>query len=176
MATTRIPERASPVEFFEQSVAPVVFERLDELFPEFGFQRDSQGWRATNSETTHAFFGARAERVVCHQIGGFYVHGQGAVPWLSHLESGAMPRGRDYVDAVRRLARPAGVDTAPIDGGLRSPQHDPLPAMSVREAWFQHAVELMAHSGRGARGRTYLESRGISDLATLDGLVGIAPL
>lgn len=112
---TRLPGRASPVAFFEEQVAPVVFERLDELFPEFGFTRDQHGWRATNNETTRAFFGARADRVVCHQIGGFYVHGQGPVPWLSHIESGAMPRGRDYVDAVRRLAQAAGIDTtAPV--------------------------------------------------------------
>ena len=47
MAATRLSERPSPVAFFEQQVAPVVFERLDELFPEFGFTRDQHGWRAT---------------------------------------------------------------------------------------------------------------------------------
>lgn len=174
--TRRSSERTSPVAFFEQYVAPVVFERLDELFPEFGFTRDRDGWRATNDETTHAFFGARADRVVCHQSGGFYIHGQGPVPWLSHLESGTMPRGREYVDAVRRLARTAGVDTAALDESRPSGRHDPIPAMAAREAWFQHAVELLDHSGRGANARAYLASRGITALESVEGLVGVAPL
>ncbi|MDP9258664.1 MAG: toprim domain-containing protein [Actinomycetota bacterium] len=174
MAATRSSERASPVTFFEQAVAPVVFERLDELFPEFGFVRDHHGWRATNDETTRAFFGARAERVVCHQRGGFYIHGQGAVPWLSHLASGAMPRGRDYVDAVRRLAHAAGIDTTPLDQSNHTQRRDSgVPA--VRVAWFQHAVELLRDPARGAGVRAYLGSRGITNLDVIEGLVGVAP-
>jgi DNA primase len=175
MAATRLNERPSPVAFFEQQVAPVVFERLDELFPEFGFTRDQHGWRATNSETTRAFFGARAERVVCHQSGGFFIHGQGPVAWLSHLESGAMPRGRDYVDAVRRLAHAAGVDTSPLDRAESPVAQRDSGVAAVREAWFRHSVELLRHPTRGADGRAYLASRGITDSLAIGGLVGVAP-
>jgi len=175
MATARTSELASPVEFFDQQVAPVVFQRLDELFPEFGFTRDQRGWRATNDETTRAFFGARADRVVCHKSGGFYVHGQGPVPWLSHLESGAMPRGRDYVEAVRRLAHAAGVDTTSLDHPQRATTVRDSGVPAIREAWFQHAVDLLGHPARGADARAYLESRGITQLAAITGLVGVAP-
>jgi DNA primase len=175
MATARTSERASPVEFFDQQVAPVVFERLDEIFPEFGFTRDQHGWRATNDETTRAFFGARADRVVCHRSGGFYIHGQGPVPWLSHLESGAMPRGRDYVEAVRRLAHAAGIDTTPLDKPQHARTHRDSGVTAIREAWFQHAIDLLDHPARGADARAYLESRGITRLDALTGLVGVAP-
>ena len=175
MATARTSELASPVEFFDQQVAPVVFQRLDELFPEFGFTRDQRGWRATNDETTRAFFGARADRVVCHKSGGFYVHGQGPVPWLSHLESGAMPRGRDYVEAVRRLAHAAGVDTTSLDHPQRATTVRDSGVPAIREAWFQHAVDLLGHPARGADARAYLESRGITQLDAITGLVGVAP-
>lgn len=172
---TRLQERPSPVAFFEQQVAPIVFERLDELFPEFGFTRDQHGWRATNNETTRAFFGARAERVVCHQSGGFYIHGQGPIPWLSHLESGQMPRGRDYVDAVRRLAQAAGIDATPLDQPQRAASARDSGIAAVREAWFHHSIELLQHPTRGADARAYLAARGIRQLEVIEGLVGVAP-
>ena len=46
---------------------------------------------------------------------------------------------------------------------------------AIREAWFQHAVDLLGHPARGADARAYLESRGITQLDAITGLVGVAP-
>jgi hypothetical protein len=51
---------------YEDEVLPVLTERLDTAFPEFGWRRDANGWVATNEEFTHTALGARADRVVCH--------------------------------------------------------------------------------------------------------------
>ena len=176
MAATRLNERASPVAFFEQQVAPVVFERLDELFPEFGFTRDHHGWRATNSETTRAFFGARAERVVCHQSGGFYIHGQGPVAMAQP------PRERRHATRARlRRCRPP-----PRPRGRRRHQSSRSSRVAsraarlrashaIREAWFQHAVELLRHPRAEPMAAPTSHRAASTDTQAIEGLVGVAP-
>lgn len=167
----------TPVTFYEQIVAPVVFERLDAVFPELGLVRDQRGWRATNEDATHAFFGARAERVVCHKIGGFYIYGAGAVPWLAHLGAGDVPRGRDYVEAVRRLAQTVGVDTSPIEHPAPRAAPGAARLRDVRETYFKRCVETYQHTKRGAAARAYLAERAIlgTNAAEITGLLGVAP-
>jgi hypothetical protein len=59
-------DRPGVADFYERDVLPVLAARLDEAFPEFGWRRDPQGWRATNQGFTHAVLGVRADRVICH--------------------------------------------------------------------------------------------------------------
>ena len=113
--------KPNPKDFYENDLLPAVFDRLPEVFPDFGFVRKGKGWTATNKDATKAQLGVRADRVICNRPGGFYIHGGGPVSWLEHLE-GHQPRGADFVSAVRNLADLAGVDTSPLDQELTPEQ------------------------------------------------------
>ena len=60
------PSQQSIGDFYTDVVLPALAERLDIVFPEFGWKRDARGWVATNEEMTHRALGVRAERVVAH--------------------------------------------------------------------------------------------------------------
>ena len=152
---------ASAVDFYTDAVLPALAERLDQAFPEFGWRRDARGWVATNEEHTHSLLGVRAERVVAHGPAprGFLVHGGDAVLWTAYLSGGAVPRGEDFVGAVKELADRAGVDPAPIE---RARPRD------RRADLLQAFVDLSRDeltSERGAQARDYLRGRGLSDEA-----------
>src|SRR5689334_4580926 len=110
------PARPNVADFYERTVLPALMARLDHAFPEFGWQPDPRGWRATNQHYTHAHLGARAERVICHGDAprGFLVHGTGPILWTTHVNDGPA-RGREFVAAVRQLAARADIDPAPLD-------------------------------------------------------------
>lgn len=110
--------KRTPVEFYEEQVLPAVFASLDTVFPELKLKPKGRGWTATDNETTHARFNARADRVVCNRPGGFLVHGGDAVSWLAYLRGGTFPKGADFVEAVKELARLAGVDPSPLEREL----------------------------------------------------------
>jgi len=42
------PDRLGIADFYEHEVLPALTERLDQAFPEFGWERDPRGWHATN--------------------------------------------------------------------------------------------------------------------------------
>ena len=89
-------------------------------FPEFGWRRDAQGWVATNYEHTKAQFGVRADRVVAHALPllprGLYIHGEDRmVLWTEYVNGGVVPRGADFIRAVKEIAERAGVDPSRLD-------------------------------------------------------------
>ena len=153
-----MPDRTSVTDFYEQEVLPALAGRLDVAFPEFGWRRDDRGWRAGNEDFTHATLGARADRVVCHGEAprGFLVHGQGPVLWTTYVNDGRLARGRDFVEAVRRLAERAGVEAGRID---RPPTPSERKASLLHDAFGACRSELV--SERGVAARDYLERRGI---------------
>src|SRR5918994_387850 len=104
----------SIVDFYTDVVLPALAERLDAAFPEFGWRRDGRGWIATNEVMTHRMLGARAERVVAHGPAprGFLVHGGESMLWTAYVNGGHVPRGADFLRAVRELAGRAGVDAS----------------------------------------------------------------
>ena len=163
------PKRTpSPVDFYEEQVLPEVFSRLDAVFPELGLRRKGKGWEATNKETTKARFGARAARVVCNRPGGFLVHGGDAVSWLAYLKGGtATPTGADFVEAVKDLARAAGVDCSPLERELTPEESANLQGRQRRGDLLEDFVALthealLAAAGKSARaylvGRTFTET------------------
>jgi hypothetical protein len=158
-------------EFLEQTVLPALQERLDLAFPEFGWKRDVLGWVATNEETTHSVLGVRADRVVAHGPGppGFLIHGGDAIPWTAYVNGGQLPRGREFVQAVRELATRAGVDTAPIDQSQPRDRRTDL----LHDFFTLCRIELRGE--RGERARRYLEVRGLPADA-IDGCgLGVVP-
>jgi replicative DNA helicase len=156
------------VDFYEEQVLPEVFSRLDAVFFELGLKRKGKGWEATNKETTKARFGARAARVVCNRPGGFLVHGGDAVSWLAYLKGGtATPTGADFVEAVKDLARAAGVDCSPLERELTPEESANLQGRQRRGDLLEDFVALthealLAAAGKSARvylvGRTFTET------------------
>src|SRR5918996_6028509 len=148
-------ESRSITDFYTEIVLPELQERLDRAFPEFGWKRDRLGWVATNEEHTHARLGVRAERVIAHGPAprGFLVHGGDSMLWTAYLNGGAIPRGADFVHAVREIAERAGVDSSPLD----------RPEPRDRRADLLHDFFVLCRrdlsSERGARARDHLEGR-----------------
>jgi DNA primase len=145
------------VDYYTDVVLPALAERLDAAFPEFGWRRDTRGWVATNEETTHRVLGVRAERVVAHGPAprGLLVHGGEPMLWTAYVNGGQVPRGVDFLNAVRDLAERAGVDASPLD--RREPRDR---RAEVLEDFFHLARREFAGEG-GQAARTYLESRGL---------------
>ena len=146
-----------PSDFYAEMVLPTLQERLDRAFPEFGWRRDAHGWVATNEQHTHALLGVRAERVVAHgpiPPRGFLVHGGDSMLWTAYVNGGTIPRGLDFVHAVKEIAERAGVDPSPLD----RPQPRDRRA-DLLQAFFDNCRRELG-SERGIAARAYLERRG----------------
>jgi hypothetical protein len=156
-------------EFCDEVVLPAVMEQLDQLFPEFGWRRDSRGWVATNRAHTKAVLGARANRVVAHEPFGFLAIGGESMLWTSYLNGGTKPEGADFVRIVKELATRAGVDTSPIER-----QALPDRRAELRETFFELSRRELA-SDRGANARAYLDQRGFPLEAIGDSRLGVVP-
>ena len=157
-------ERIGPVDFLEREVLPALFERLDAAFPEFGWERKGRGWTATNRAHTKESLGVRPGRVVCNAPFGFLVHGGEPTSWTAYVSGGAAPRGRDFVEAVRKLADLAGVDASPLDRPLSPEEEARVHEREARAARLEkHAArmaEFFMEPSLGFGARSFLETRG----------------
>jgi DNA primase len=158
-------------DFYTETVLPVLAERLDHAFPEFGWRRDAHGWVATNEQHTHARLGVRAERVVAHGPAprGFLVHGGEPMLWTAYISGGNVPRGQEFIHAVEEIAQRAGIDPAPIS---RAEPRDRRPDL-LRE-FFAHCQRQLV-SEPGAKARAYLEQRGFPTDAIETVGIGLVP-
>ena len=169
----------SPVTFYEEEVYPAVFDSLDRVFPELKLKRTSRGWTATDEAETHAVFGARADRVVCNRPGGFLVHGGEAVSWTAYVSGRtSTPTGADFVEAVKELARRAGVDLSPLERELTPAEAAEVKTRERRRDLLEVFVEkahaaLLADVGKAAR--EYLVGRGFSEDKLEDLPLGFYP-
>jgi len=169
-----IEDRQQPVrasDFYTETVLPTLAEHLDHAFPEFGWRRDARGWVATNEQHTHARLGVRAERVVAHGPAprGFLVHGGEPMLWTAYLNGGSVPRGADFVRAVRELAERVGVDPSPLERSQPPDRRADL----LRDFFGFCRFELVGEGGAEARG--YLERRGFPNEAIADSGLGVVP-
>jgi DNA primase len=167
-----IAARTGIAAFYEGDVLPALTQNLDRAFPEFGWQRDARGWRATNQAFTHATLGVRADRVVCHGDAprGFLIHGQGPVLWTTYINDGHPARGREFVDAVRNLADRAGIENERLD---RPPTNAERKG-AVLHAAFAFCQRELA-SDRGHAARDYLHHRGIPQDRLANSGLGLMP-
>lgn len=161
----------SPVEFLDERVLPVLFDRLDAAFPEFGWRPTRDGWRATRRVDSLPN-APRPDRVVCNRPCGFLVHGDGPTSWTAYVNGGTPPSGVDFVAAVRKLAGLAGVDSSPLDRPLtpeEAASHERRERRSdLLETFVAQAQAALLDESHGVA-RNYLAGRGFpeKDLADL---------
>src|SRR5688572_9075813 len=102
----------SLTDFLDHDLFPALYRVLDQAFPEFGFRARPQSWVATNEVHSRTLPGSpRPDRVECYTNTpfGFTVHGGEFVPWLAYVSGGHMPRGGEFIEAVKQVARKAGL-------------------------------------------------------------------
>ena len=177
--------KVSPVDFYDNTVLPALHERLDSVFPAFGWRRDSRGWVATERDFTKTLPGApRPDRVVCHNPSGFLVHGGTPTSWVAYIHADLVgdayqrPKGSEWFAAVRRLAVLAGVDPAPLEVQETAEETERREQRERREALLEAVLvevqnELASECGAGAR--AYLVERGFAEKRLPDLPVGLFP-
>jgi hypothetical protein len=139
-----------PTDYLVEEVLPALFERLDAAFPELGWRRRGRGWEAASPDGRH---------LVCTSPRAFHVDGGEARSFLSYVNGGVVPRGREIVSAARSLAQLAGVDFGPLE---REPGAADLARFeaaerrrSLIETFASHAHALLV-GPRGKYARTHL--------------------
>src|SRR5262249_7757733 len=161
--------------YYLEQVVPVVFERLPQVFPEFGWRPDARGWFATDQQFLHARFGVNARRVVAHVRAdgklpeGLLVHGGYSMLWTEYLNGGTVPKDAEFARVVREIAERAGVDTAPLEH-----PRPRAPRWELSERFFDLARSELTCE-RGAKARAYLERRGFPTEAIENSSLGVAP-
>ncbi|HWE38065.1 MAG TPA: hypothetical protein VG406_15955, partial [Isosphaeraceae bacterium] len=157
----------------EEAVYPALFVRLAEAFPEFAFEDRGECWVATSCPVGFPRPGeeVRPDRIMCYANSsfGFMIHGLDFLTWLTYLNRGVRPTGREFLAAARELCRRARV---PVPGQAASGDGAILQA----ERWERRraaVVAVLAHCRQRIRGddpgavaaRLYLHGRGLDDAA-----------
>lgn len=161
--------------YYLEQVVPAVFERLPQVFPEFGWRPDARGWFATDQAFLHARFGINARRVVAHRLAdgkppeGFLVHGGYSMLWTEYVNGGTVPKQAEFARVAREIAERAVVDTAPIDHPRPRDRRSEL-----FECFFELARSELGGEG-GAAARAYLEQRGFPAEAIESSSLGVVP-
>jgi hypothetical protein len=103
------------VDFYEQRVLPVLFERLDRAFPELQWTRNGEGWTGIAPSASNEV-AASCVRLHCKHPWGFVDSSGNAISWLTHTHGGEPPAPGLLVETMRKLAARAGVDDEPLKG------------------------------------------------------------
>ncbi len=157
-----LPFGRSLKELLEGEILPALFERLDRAFPEFGWKANQRGgWTASNREFTKKEFGARPDRVVCNKPFGFLVHGGEPLSWLAYVNSSVPPQGAQFPEAIRELAKRAGVSfpERELTAAERETVDRENREISLRKSFWAIAREALGGKA-GDRARAYLLERG----------------
>jgi putative DNA primase/helicase len=152
--------------FLEKDVFPTLWNRLDSAFPEFGFIKKGKYWMATVESITRGLPGSpRPDRVLVYQNTpfGVVIHGAEFITWIAYVSGTPSPRGKQFIEAVRKLAELAGV---PFPESISKPKDR---QQELFEAVFNFTqVELLGP--RGERARLYLEKLRGLPMSILPGL------
>lgn len=157
----------SPVDFRDEVVLPALFERLDQVFPEFEFRRTSASWWTARKNPPGYSYGAEEGKLTASRFGfGSFKASRPFVPWTAYVNGGETPTGRDFVDAVRKLAEAAGVDASVLDreltpGELR--RRDELDRrQALLETFFSQSQAALCGEA-GLEAVAYLVDRGFPE-------------
>lgn len=159
----------TPLELYEREIVPAVFERPDAVMPEAGWKRVARGWQATNREFTKGRFGVRPDRVMVYADApfGIQIHGRGFVTWVSFIAGQSKPAGQAFVDAVKELARRAGVDASCLDRRLTPEETKRAEERHRRQDCLETFLgiaraALVSDAPQAVRAREYLAGRGFT--------------
>ena len=151
-------------DFLDHEVYPVLFDRLDRAFPEYGFYRWAEHWVATTDATRALPGSPRPERVYCYSNRPWclVIHGGNPVRLLDLVNGGTKPTGADYPEAVRKLSDLAGVpfqerQVSPEEAKRHAKRHARRSALEA--VCFLCRTTLLSDGGKAAR--AYLEGRGL---------------
>jgi putative DNA primase/helicase len=158
--------RPSLTEFYEREVLPRLTAELLFTHEAHRFHRDNGKWRGGcprhESESGTAFYldtKTLAWRCPACQVGG------GPVQYLFWLQGGkGSPRGRDFVDIVRKLAELVGVPFPERE--LTDEERERARRRDARRAVLAAVIEYGEEalwSDAGTAARAYLRERGLDD-------------
>lgn len=154
--------------YLSQRVYPALFDRLDSVFPEFGWTLRGGHWTASKWPPSFPYpvEHENPDRLNVYPDRPYWikVHGHTGVRFLDYVNGGRRPNGAEFVSAVRKLCDLAGV---------RFPERSLMPDQledlrktdarrSVLETVMGHAQERLWASG-GESARAYLHERGFTD-------------
>jgi replicative DNA helicase len=163
-------------DYLDREVYPALFARLDSAFPEFSWRRRGGNWTASTwpSAFPYAVERENPDRLVVYSDRPHWIklHGHGGVRLLDYVNGGRKPEGDEFLQAVRKLAELAGVDTSPLDRELSSAEaeevHRREARRSVLDVAMDHAREVL-WSARGEKARRYLtEQRKLTEAEVRD--------
>lgn len=117
-------ESMRPSDFYDDEVVPALRDGCVTAYPEFGFKKHPKGWVATIDP---GVFGVRPDRILVHRNAPFYIsiaespkNGLG-MTWVQYENGGEQPKGKLYIEIVRRIAEKLGVDASILDAEKLTP-------------------------------------------------------
>lgn len=165
------------LDFHDTVVRPALEAGLDRAFPEFGFVPKSGGWwKATKAPPGFEDYGVREGKLTANRRGvRSFKTSRVFVLWEAYVlgrHADDMPAGRDYYEAVVKLAGLLGLDASVLDRG-RTPEQLAKEEAKVctndlLEDFHELLNGLLNHDEpgplkeKGDAARAYLRGRGFS--------------
>ncbi len=159
-----------PGAFLDDVVIPALYHRLPLAFPEFGFEEKGAKYVATSWPPGFPLTveHENPERLCVYENRPAWikVHGHGVVRLVDYVSGGTKPTGREFVEAVRRLAELAGVDPSPLEREATPEQLEAARQREERRLTLEVAADHMQAvfwSEAGAEARAYFLGRGFTE-------------
>lgn len=154
--------------WLQNELYPELWNKLPQIFPEFGFISKNSHFQATNKNTTKLLPGQpRPDRVCVYPKSafGFQIHGESFITWISYLNSFQKPLGQDYIIVIKELSKRAGVPL-PENGTYKNQKHSIQINKEERKNKLLECFTEYTHnvllSEKGKKGLEYLISRGLN--------------
>jgi hypothetical protein len=155
--------------YLTERVYPVLFERLDSAFPDYGFERQGNPWVATRWPLSFPFKveHERPDRLMVYRDRPYWikVHGHSGVRFLDLLNGGRKPVGSEFLVAAQKLCELAGVPFPART--LTAEQEAAVRARELRRSVLDSVIswgETALWSAEGEPAREYLiQKRGFTE-------------